>query len=157
MREDEKCTCGLPCFPVCLALNRNNSEMILPVVRCSLLANWTGGLCSQEAIFETGWEMDSSPCTPHVIHFEKLQIPSSEGKQEKTPRFCLNSVNHTPTLTAQETEGELWSMDQWSVPCSVRNNSSRNSTLLAFTSLAASSVGTRRHTAYKQTQARMFF
>lgn len=165
MTVDEKCTCGFPCLPEYHALtqNRKNPEMILPVVPCLLHANWR--------LMEEMDHIDRLPSSQQrqrrhsaakrpylkggerwihpLVHFvsftfERLQIPTSEGKWGKTPCSCSISVNHTPTLTAQEKEGEL---HQLPAPCSARNNSSRNPRLLPFTSLAASSVGTRRHTA----------
>lgn len=54
--------------------------------------------------------------------FEKLQIPSSKGEWGETPCSCWISLHHKPTLTVQETEGEL---HQLSTPCSATNNSSK--------------------------------
>lgn len=133
---------------------------------CQLEANGGNGSHRQapsltaEAATARGhiWKGMRDGCIPSYIschsHLRNSRFHPVKESEEKTPCSCSISVNQTPALTAPESEGGL---HQLSAPWSVRNNSSQNQRLLSFTNLAASFVGTRRHTTYQQTQTRMVF
>lgn len=107
--------------------------------------------CSQEDIFEKGWEMDSFPCTSHVVH--RLRISRIQWRKARENTLFLFDFSESYT-SSQETEKKR---HHFSSPCSVRYNSPRYPRLLAFTSLAVVSARTCQHTAYQQTPTRFFY
>lgn len=141
--------------------NRKNPGMIFPIVPGLLNANWrlkgevdhmdrlSSSQCSQEDIFEKGWEMDSSPCTSHVVH--RLRISRIQWRKARENTLFDFSESYT---SSQETEKKR---HHFSSPCSVRYNSPRYPRLLAFTSLAVVSARTWQHTAYQQTPTRFCY
>lgn len=111
MTVDEKCTCGFPCLPENHALtqNRKNPEMILPVVPCSLHANWRlmeemdhidrlpssqqrqrRRTAAKRPYLKRGWEMDSSPRTSHVIHLWETPDSIQWRKVRENTLFLFN-------------------------------------------------------------------
>lgn len=106
--------------------------------------------CSQEDIFEKGWEMDSSPCTSHVIH--RLRISRIQWRKARENTLFPFDFSESYT-SSQEREKKR---HHFSSPCSVRYNSPRYPRLLAFTSLATVSARTCQHTAYQQPPTRFF-
>lgn len=102
-------------------------------------------------IWKRGWEMDSSPRTSHVIHL--WETPDSI-QWRKVRENTLFLFNFSKSFTNSHCAGDG---GRTTPIVGSLQLSKYKIAFFFFTSLAASSVGTRRHAAYQQTQTRMFF
>lgn len=124
MTLDEKCPCGFPRLPErhALAHNRENPEMILPVVPCSLRANWrlmeemdhidrlesSDGTVQPRGHIWTGRETDSFPRTACVIHLWGTPDSIQGRKVRGTPCSCSVFRQTTRQLWLQRGHRGNW-------------------------------------------------